>query len=63
MCKYRTGEEQGEIRVRAAGKTDSLCPSDAQMPTPIAKKLWEMLYLEMVVEISAEQMNPPGQIL
>lgn len=47
MCKYRLGEEQGEIGVRAAGEAESLSVTTMlraplSKKVPPAKRLWEM---------------------
>lgn len=47
MCKYKLGEEQGEIGVRAVGKAESLSATrmlraPLSKKVPPAKRLWEM---------------------
>lgn len=68
MCKYRLGEEQGETGVRAVGKAESLSVT-RMLRAPLSKKvppgkmLWEMFWLELRAESSAQQMKPPRQSL
>lgn len=69
MCKYRFEGEKSKIGVKTICKNECLSQrcldpcSPRRCIVPPAQMLWETSYLEMVVQISAEQMKTPGQIL